>query len=279
MKKIIFTLWAVSLGFSNVAWSAACATSGATTVFPTTTGYANNCYVEPDYFGVTIYKMMLCTSAPVAPTTAAVAGTSTRQTVFSNATGSAVSITSGASSALSGTATRPDNGTYTHAFVEMSNVLVIGDSREYSIALDGWNIAASSENGGGVFCATTAAGSKCGAAAITAVNYSSALNDMDGPSGVFENQKTGITNAEGTSSVYLVDSTYLLEADTATDVIYLVGMQAFTTPIVITDDTSSIDVAFTSSTGMSVFDVGGGAVDDVYPTTGPFALKITTKQL
>ena len=85
---------------------------------------------------------------------------------------------------------------------------------------------------------------------------------------------TGIANAVGTSSVYLVDSTYLLEADTAADVIYLVGMQAFTTPIVITDDTASMDVAFTSSTGMSVFDANA---DDVYVTTGPFALKMTTK--
>ena len=277
MKKIIFTLWAVSLGFSNVAWSAACATSGATTVFPTTTGYANNCYVEPDYFGVTIYKMMLCTSAPVAPTTAAVAGTTTCQTVFTNATGSTVSITNGASSPLTGTATRPDNGTYTHAFVEMSNVLVIGDSREYSTSLDGYNIAAQTTNGGGVFCATTAAGSKCGAAAITAVNHSSALGDLNGAAPGYVNQLTGIANAVGTSSVYLVDSTYLLEADTATDVIYLVGMQAFTTPIVITDDTVSMDVAFTSSTGMSVFDVAAQGGDDVYVTTGPFALKMTTK--
>ena len=62
-----------------------------------------------------------------------------------------------------------------------------------------------------------------------------------------------------------------------TDFIYLVGVQAFTTPIVITNGTSSMVVAFTSSTGMSVFDVGGGTVDDVYPTTGPFALKMTTK--
>ena len=172
MKKIIFALWVVSLGLSNVAWSAACATSGATTVFPTgASGYAQRCDLEPDYFGVTIYKMMLCTSAPVAPTTAAVAGTSTCQTVFTNATGSTVSIASGASSPLTGTATRPDNGTFTHALVEMSNVLVIGDSREYSISLDGYNITTSAAVGGGVFCATTAAGSKCGAAAITAVNY------------------------------------------------------------------------------------------------------------
>jgi len=278
MKKIIFALWVVSLGLSNVAWSAACGTSGATTVFPTSAGYANNCSLEPDYFGVTIYKMMLCTSAPVAPTTAAIAGTSTCQTVFANATGSAVSITSGASSELSGTATRPNNGTYTHAIVEMSNVLTIGDSREYSTSLDGYNITTNSSAGaGGVFCATTANGSTCGASAITAVNYPSELSDMDGPNGVFENQKTGIANAEGTSSVYLVDSAYLLEASATADVTYLVGVQAFTTPIVITDDTASMDVAFTSSTGMSVFDVGGGTVDDVYPTTGPFALKMTTK--
>ena len=275
MKKIIFALWVVSLGLSNVAWSAACATSGATTVFPTgASGYAQRCDVEPDYFAVKIYKMMLCTSAPVAPTTAAVAGTTTCQTVFTNATGSTVSIASGASSPLTGTATRPDNGTYTHAFVEMSNVLVIGDSREYSIALDGWNIDASTENGGGVFCATTALGSKCGATAITAVNYSSALGDLNGDTAGYINQLTDIANAVGTSSVYLVDSTYLLEADTAADVIYLVGMQAFTTPIVITDDTVSMDVAFTSSTGMSVFDANA---DDVYVTTGPFALKMTTK--
>ena len=157
----------------------------------------------------------------------------------------------------------------------MSNVLTIGDSREYSTSLDGYNITTNSSAGaGGVFCATTANGSTCGASAITAVNYPSELSDMDGPNGVFENQKTGIANAEGTSSVYLVDSAYLLEASSTAEVTYLVGVQAFTTAIVITDDTASMDVAFTSSTGMSVFDSNS---DDVYVTTGPFALKMTTK--
>ena len=73
------------------------------------------------------------------------------------------------------------------------------------------------------------------------------------------NQLTGIENAVGTSSIYLV------------------GMQAFKTPIVITDDTASMDVAFTSSTGMSVFDVNANGGDDVYVATSPFALKMTTK--
>ena len=40
---------------------------------------------------------------------------------------------------------------------------------------------------------------------------------------------------------------------------------------------TAMDIAFTSSSGLSVFDIGGGAVDDAYPTTGPFALKMTTK--
>ena len=62
-----------------------------------------------------------------------------------------------------------------------------------------------------------------------------------------------------------------------TDFIYLVGVQAFTTPIVITNGTSSMDVAFNSSTGMSVFDIAAQGGNDVYVTTGPFALKMTAK--
>ena len=38
-----------------------------------------------------------------------------------------------------------------------------------------------------------------------------------------------------------------------------------------------MDVAFTSSTGMSVFDIAAQGGNDVYVTTGPFALKMTTK--
>ena len=68
MKKNIIVLLVTLFGFSNVAFSAACGTSGAKTVFPASDGYANGCSAEPDYFELKIYDMMLCTAAPTAPT-------------------------------------------------------------------------------------------------------------------------------------------------------------------------------------------------------------------
>jgi hypothetical protein len=74
-----------------------------------------NCYAEPQEYYTTIYKLGLCTSRPTAPTSTTAVDLSSCTTVFENTSGTKVKIIKGTPTKLTGTVTRPPNGTYTYA--------------------------------------------------------------------------------------------------------------------------------------------------------------------
>jgi hypothetical protein len=110
MKKNVLILFLVLLGFNNTVIAAACTVTNGVTTFPSGT----SCKAEPDFFQIKVYDMKLCTAAPTAPTTAAAMVLTNCQSVLTSVGGATVSVTNGGSSTISGTITRPDNGTYTH---------------------------------------------------------------------------------------------------------------------------------------------------------------------
>jgi len=268
MKKNILILLITFFGFSSSAFSAACTTSSGKTVLPSSTGFANACSIEPDHFEVKIYELMLCTSAPTPPTTSSPAGTTSCQLVMSSAAGSDVVVATGVTSPITATIKRPDNGTYTHALVRINNTFTLGDSREYSASINGYD---GGSNGTGVFCATSSGGTKCAASALPVVNKALALDDFSPGSNSYS---ITTTDAEGVHGAYLVDSAFKLEADTDADTKFLVGMQQFSTPVTVTDNSSSMNIAFSASTGMQIFNNGSSTI---YSVMGPFALKLTVK--
>ena len=268
MKKNILILLITFFGFSSSAFSAACTTSSGKTVLPSSTGFANACSIEPDHFEVKIYELMLCTSAPTPPTTSSPAGTTSCQLVMSSAAGSDVVVATGVTSPITATIKRPDNGTYTHALVRINNTFTLGDSREYSASINGYD---GGSNGTGVFCATSSGGTKCAASALPVVNKALALDDFSPGSNSYS---ITTTDAEGVHGAYLVDSAFKLEADTDADTKFLVGMQQFSTPVTVTDNSSSMNIAFSASTGMQIFNNGSSTI---YSVMGPFSLKLTVK--
>jgi len=268
MKKNILILLITFFGFSSSAFSAACTTSSGKTVLPSSTGFVNACSIEPDHFEVKIYELMLCTSAPTPPTTSSPALTTSCQLVMSSAAGSDVVVATGVTSPITATIKRPDNGTYTHALVRINNTFTLGDSREYSASINGYD---GGSNGTGVFCATSSGGTKCAASALPVVNKALALDDFNPGSNLYS---IATTDAEGVHGAYLVDSAFKLEADTDADTKFLVGMQQFSTPVTVTDNSSSMNIAFSASTGMQIFNNGSSTI---YSVMGPFALKLTVK--
>ena len=268
MKKNILILLITFFGFSSSAFSAACTTSSGKTVLPSSTGFANACSIEPDHFEVKIYELMLCTAAPTPPTTSSPAVTTSCQLVMSSITGSDVVVATGVTSPIIATIKRPDNGTYTHAFVRINNTFTLGDSREYSASINGYD---GGTNGSGAFCATSSGGTKCAASALPVVNKALALDDFKPGSNLYS---IATTDAEGVHGAYLVDSAFKLEADTDADTKFLVGMQQFSTPVTVTDNSSSMNIAFSASTGMQIFNNGSSTI---YSVMGPFALKLTVK--
>ena len=189
------------------------------------------------------------------------------QSILTSAGGTNISVTNGSSTAISGTITRPDNGTYTHGYIRISSNFVVGDSRQYNTSLD--------DNGDGsadgVYCATTASGVDCDASAVTAINQTMGMGSTQfGSDYLIED--TVVTG--GLVDAWLVDTNQKLEADTDGDVIYLVGVQAFTTPIVVSDSTTSMNTAFAVGTGMTILH-NGGSPPILSLTNGPFSVIMT----
>ena len=83
----------------------------------------NSCSVQPDSYGITMYKMYFCTSAPTAATTSDEADISSCVLVFdAGATGSRVDMTGTGNAGAFGGATfyRPEANTYTHGYMPVS---------------------------------------------------------------------------------------------------------------------------------------------------------------
>ena len=263
MKKNVLIIFLVLIGFNSIVIAAACTVTSGITTFPT----GSTCKTEPDFFQLKMYDMMLCSAAPTAPTTAAAMVLTNCQSILTSASGTDVSVTNGGSSALSGTITRPDNGTYTHGYIRISSNFVIGDSRQYDTSLDEDGNGAAD----GVYCATTASGVDCDASAVTAIKQTMGMGSTQFGSDYLV-EDTVVTG--GLVDAWLVDTNQKLEADTDGDVTYLVGVQAFTTPIVVSDSTTSMNLAFAVSTGMTIIHNGGNP-PILQLTNGPFSVIMT----
>ncbi len=267
MKKNVLILFLVLLGFNNTVIAAACTVTSGVTTFPTGT----SCKAEPDFFQIKVYDMKLCTAAPTAPTTAAAMVLTNCQSVLTSSGGANVSVTNGGSSTISGTISRPDNGTYTHGYIRISNDFVIADSRQYNTSLDDAEDGDGSADG--KYCATTASWVDCDTSAVTAVNQTMSMG-----SGQFGSdyliEDTVVTG--GLVDAWLVDTDQKLEADTDGDVKYLVGVQAFTTPLVVSDSTTSMNTAFAVTTGMTIIHNGGNP-PRLKLNNGPFSVIMTLK--
>ena len=263
MKKNVLIIFLVLIGFNSIVIAAACTVTSGITTFPT----GSTCKTEPDFFQLKMYDMMLCSAAPTAPTTAAAMVLTNCQSILTSPSGTDVSVTNGGSSALSGTITRPDNGTYTHGYIRISSNFVIGDSRQYDTSLDEDGNGAAD----GVYCATTASGVDCNSSAVTAINQTMGMGSTQfGSDYLIEDEVV----SGGLVDAWLVDTNQKLEADTDGDVTYLVGVQAFTTPLVVSDSTSSMNTSFAVSTGMTVIHNGGNP-PILSLTNGPFSVIMT----
>ena len=111
---------------------------------------------------------------------------------------------------------------------------------------------------------------------MTALKQTHALDDFNPGSNIYIYiySSGDISTAEGTLNAYLVDSAQLLEVNTDADVKYLMGTQLFTTPVVITDASTTMNASFKTTTGIRIFDNG---TDSLQIVNGPFSLKLTVE--
>ena len=96
-----------------------------------------SCQATPDKFELTMYEMGLCTSDPISGSAGSkIWDKSTCVTTMIDSSGVTVDLAPGSSSsktaALPSSETRPPSGTYTHAFVLLSNVFGLKGSYTFS---------------------------------------------------------------------------------------------------------------------------------------------------
>jgi hypothetical protein len=262
----------------------------------------NNCEYAPDGYEIVIYDFGMCTAQPTAPTTAVAADYTTNcVSIYQNDEGEAFNLAAGASFSMTGSE-KPANGTYTWGYVLMANTFGITIAQEFGNTMGGIN----SGSGTGNFC-WSAGGSyygsmsddeanndgidyvTCGDSAGTARKVTETLDSFgcDDPSDVSTCpfSANGVTD-DGTMYAYIIlssdgmlaDQTYASDPASVAD--RLVGYLDWTTPVVITDSTSTVDLQFSVNNGTSpqLFppNNGNGAAFDIYSFgSGPFSVNIS----
>ena len=275
MRKILLTL-SLLLSFPLVGNTAACAvSSGVTTIAD------NACESQPDSYGLEMYKMYLCTSAPTQPTTTAAADLTSGGCVLVLDGGSGVRIDITGSSTVDftgSTFTKPAAGVYTHGYMHIDNIFYIKQQRIFNEAKEGQKTGTDN----GIHCSTlsgtgtdTGQNSTCGASAITPGIWGSIMTDFDGEEAGIQATATR-TNLNGTGSDIkgiLID-TNGHEATSTGEVDSLGGFQTFGTPINVSANLKELNISFGITEGSVIFE------DNEDPnvvgfSSGPFQAVIT----
>ena len=99
--------------------------------FLTDAGNDFSCFTAPDLYEIVAYEMYLCSSAPTAPNVTTAADLTNCTKVWENTSGNTISITQGGSFDMSGSISRPANGTYTHGVMLLNNTFGITISAQF----------------------------------------------------------------------------------------------------------------------------------------------------
>ena len=228
-----------------------------------------------------MYKMYFCTSAPTAATTSAEADISSCVLVFdAGTTGSRVDMTgTGDAGAFSGaTFIRPEPNTYTHGYMLIDNVFYVKYAAKFNEAKEGSKTGTDN----GLFCGTlagtgnesTGQSTTCGSSAIAAEEWGAQLTSFNGSASCLAIVTASNLNNTGADITGVLETSAGVRTSDCSDVDKLGGIQTFASPVVITKNLKTIDVAFGISEGMTIFENG----DDppvINMGSGPFQAVIT----
>ena len=243
----------------------------------------DSCGSQPDSYGIRMYKMYLCTSAPTEPTTSSAADLTAGGCVLvlnGGTDGVRVDVTGSTKVNFTGaTFTKPPAGVYTHGYMHIDNIFFIKQQRIFNEAKEGRVDGADS----GIHCSTVSGtgnetdgkSSTCGSSAIAAGTWGSILLDLDGgTAGMQATAEAENLNNTGSNIKGILIDTSGYTATNTNDVDSLEGFQTFGTPVVVGINLKSFDIAFGISEGSTIFQdnndppvVGFGS--------GPFQAVIT----
>ena len=242
-----------------------------------------SCYETPEEYGVTIYKMGLCTSNPAPSSAGSAPDTSSCSFNFEkdDGVGEAASFAAGGEVDLSEAySSRPDVGEYEFAYIEIKNSFDIkakygplGDASNTTYFTNGTLSEAGTVTG-----SSTTPTASDGYATTTAP-----LNTFFGDSGEEICSATAEESVSGgTIRAYLLDSSGTLIADdssatSCSGVTKLLGIMQLDTKVNVTASTSSIKTTFkVTDNGTTV--IYDNASDGILFDSGPFSVSFETSE-
>ena len=233
----------------------------------------SGCEATPDFYEIVIYKMYLCTSTPTIPTVTAAADLTNCSQIFNSDAGATANVAQNSDVDLTGTYTRPPDGTYTHGYAMMDNTFGITAAIQIDGSMDG------QASGSGVFCRTVsgsgshtkASGSHndesvCSASEVAAGKYTETLTHFGGSGDAWTKVADAAPTPGSTIKGLLVDSNGHLAANEG-EVVKLEGLVGFANAITVTPNTTSLTMSFNLGEGMSLNSAGA---DKIYMGSGPF---------
>ena len=295
----VFLLFLTWSNLSNADGPVTCTGAGSSADEITTTLSVGTpeCLTEPDIYKIKIYEMGVCATAPT------LANLATACTPISTiANGGLITVANGVNSAIPGTFTRPDNGTYAYGYVIMAPEFRITSTKTFDTTYRG--LSANT----GTTC-WTLAGTTRDSLTTTAYDGSGALVAMDAATRTTYLADCGSTPAPGetilvqdsfggadisidsadakvgplavgdaTVEAYLTD-TNLVQATTSAAVTRLVGFVTLGDAITVSDDISTFVSSFSVSQGSQVIWTSKDSQDSIRSmASGPFAVKFSVEQ-
>ena len=238
------------------------------------------CETQPDEYEIVIYKLYLCTSSPTIPTTTSAVDLTSGgcEQIFDNPSGASAAVTQGSELDLTGTYTKPPNGTYTHGYAMMDNTFGITASLEFAGAMSGQT------GGSGVYCGTVAGSgtsntsgdpsntSVCSSTPVTAGKFVETLEDFGAESFEATAEANDINGTTADIKGILVDTSgQLATSDSAVD--KLEGLVTFADSVTFTDAVTEVTMSFNVGVGMSLYQDSSG---NISMGSGPFQAIIET---
>jgi hypothetical protein len=284
--KIIATLIMLSF-FSNANAQGYCDATGASEdangviTFTGDESSIGDCAFAPDEYTVKIYKMALCTTAPTRPTPTDTYDVSSCVDVISSPDGQNVNLAAGSEMTLSDVS-RPANGSYSYGYILMANTLGIKAKKQFTNTMHTYQDGVS-----GNYCWTKDATDysseaedwdpagttlvECGGAGGMAGTYTEILDNFD--TDMYTSDVIPVTG--GTLSADLITNANGRVVGAVQTADRLFGVQTFTTPVVVTSDSSLFTVSFGVNQASSLWMTSGGVPANEYQVyaigSGPFS--------
>ena len=233
----------------------------------------DGCTMTPTGYKVLVYALGLCETAPTLPTTTSALDHSNCVFLYDKigVDGVVVELAGvGYSTGLNADFKVPPKGTYRYAIVGLGQAISVKRQMEFPNPVKG------RDGSVGRYCVT--------AHSDTYENWSTCSNSSFPEAGYSTDILYGFGTSEDQYSLgldqnitaYAMTNDYRISTSQGATS-WILGYQQFDAPLVIDESINSLDIAFTISKGMELYDADSGSDYEVAPAPGEFSFQISVR--